>query len=67
MGLLAVLSGPFGMLAFAAFALTIGLLINLALLVATIVIIYFCVQPGTPGDNAYGAPPPVWTPGPAAA
>jgi uncharacterized membrane protein YhaH (DUF805 family) len=60
--LLIGLAGPFGALAFLAFFFTIGWLINLAMLVVTIAIIYFCAQPGTPGDNAYGPPPPVWTP-----
>src|SRR5690242_14536145 len=48
MGVLFGLTGPFGALAFLAFFLTIGWLINLALLVVTIVIIYFCAQPGQP-------------------
>jgi uncharacterized membrane protein YhaH (DUF805 family) len=60
--LLIGLAGPFGALAFLAFFFTIGWLINLAMLVITIAIIYFCAQPGTAGDNAYGPPPPVWTP-----
>jgi uncharacterized membrane protein YhaH (DUF805 family) len=60
--LLIGLAGPFGALAFLAFFFTIGWLINLAMLVVTIAIIYFCAQPGTPGDNAYGPPPPIWTP-----
>jgi uncharacterized membrane protein YhaH (DUF805 family) len=38
------------------------MLINLAFLVACIVLIYFWVQPGDPGDNAYGPPPPVFDP-----
>lgn len=25
-------------------------------------LIYFCAQPGDPGSNEYGAPPPAWTP-----
>jgi uncharacterized membrane protein YhaH (DUF805 family) len=37
-------------------------LINLALLVACVVLIYFWCQPGDPGDNAYGPPPPVFDP-----
>ena len=38
------------------------ILVNLALLVACIVLIYFCCQPGDAGDNAYGPPPPVFNP-----
>lgn len=38
------------------------ILVNLALLVACIVLIYFCCLPGDPGDNAYGPPPPVFDP-----
>jgi len=62
--LLIGLTGPFGALAFLAFFFTIGWLINLAMLVISIIIIYFCAQPGQAGDNLYGPPPPVWTPGP---
>jgi uncharacterized membrane protein YhaH (DUF805 family) len=39
-------------------------LLGLVLLVIVIALIYFCAQPGTAGDNAYGAVPPAWTPGP---
>ena len=60
--LLIGLTGPFGALAFLAFFFTIGWLINLAMLVISIVIIYFCAQPGQAEANAYGPPPPVWTP-----
>ena len=60
--LLIGLAGPFGAVAFLAFFFTIGWLINLAMLVITIAIIYFCAQPGTAGDNVYGPPPPAWTP-----
>jgi uncharacterized membrane protein YhaH (DUF805 family) len=38
------------------------ILINLALAIACIVLIYFWCQPGDPGDNAYGPPPPVFDP-----
>jgi uncharacterized membrane protein YhaH (DUF805 family) len=38
------------------------MLINLAFLVACIVLIYFWCQPGDPGPNAYGPPPPVFDP-----
>jgi len=62
MALLIALSGPLGAVAFLYFFLSIGWLISLASLVVTIAIIYFCAQPGTAGDNAYGPPPPAWTP-----
>jgi uncharacterized membrane protein YhaH (DUF805 family) len=64
-GVLIGLTGPFGALAFLAFFFTIGWLINLAMLIITIVIIYFCAQPGQPEANQYGPPPPVFNPGPA--
>ena len=67
LGVLIGLTGPFGALAFLAFFLTIGWLINLALLVVTIVIIYFCAQPGQPDTNQYGPPPPVFNPAAATA
>ena len=38
-------------------------LISLVALIAAIVLIYFCVQPGEAGTNAYGPPPAIWTPG----
>jgi len=62
MSLLIGLTGPLGALAFLAFFFTIGWLINLAMLVVSIIIIYFCAQPGQPEANAYGPPPPAWTP-----
>jgi len=37
-------------------------LIHLALVIACIVLIYFWCQPGSPGNNAYGPPPPVFDP-----
>ncbi len=62
LGLLIALSGPLGALYFVlAFGWLVGL-VGLALGVATIVIIYFCAQPGQTGDNQFGPPPPVWTP-----
>ncbi len=61
--LLSALSGPFGALGFIYFFLSIGWLISLVMLVVAVAIIYFCIQPGTAGDNAYGPPPPPWTPG----
>jgi uncharacterized membrane protein YhaH (DUF805 family) len=38
------------------------ILAYLALLVTSVVLIYFCCLPGDPGDNAYGPPPPVFDP-----
>jgi uncharacterized membrane protein YhaH (DUF805 family) len=38
------------------------MLINLAFFAASIVLIYFWVQPGDPGSNAYGPPPPQFDP-----
>jgi len=52
---------PFGFLSFFLFGPML-VLINLALLVACVVLIYFWCQPGDPGDNAYGPPPPVFDP-----
>jgi uncharacterized membrane protein YhaH (DUF805 family) len=37
-------------------------LINLVLLIAAVVLIYFWCQPGDPGPNAYGPVPPVFDP-----
>jgi len=37
-------------------------LIHLVFLAACIVLIYFWVQPGDPGNNAYGPPPPTFDP-----
>ena len=54
--------GPFGALGFMAFYLTIGWLLNLIALIAMIAAIYFWIQPGNPGDNAYGPPPPAFDP-----
>lgn len=62
MGLLIAISGPFGALAFLAFFFSVGWIITLVYVIAIIAIIYFCVQPGQPGDNAYGPPPPVFNP-----
>ncbi|MEY4966900.1 MAG: hypothetical protein RL274_2483 [Pseudomonadota bacterium] len=38
------------------------IVINLALLVACIVLIYYWCQPGGPGSNTYGPPPPAFDP-----
>lgn len=51
------MSGFLGML----FAPGLGLA-GVACLVMSLVLIYFWVQPGNPGDNAYGPPPPVFDP-----
>jgi len=58
-GLMALSFGIYGMFGmfFALFEL-----IRLASLVAAVVLIYFCVQPGDAGDNAYGPAPAPWTP-----
>jgi uncharacterized membrane protein YhaH (DUF805 family) len=67
LALLIALSGPLGALAFLYFFFTIGWLFTLAYVAITIAIIYFCAQPGQPGENAYGPPPPVFNPGAAPA
>ncbi len=54
---------PFGALGFLLFYGSIAALLGLVELVASVAIIYFCAQPGVAGDNAFGPPPPVWTPG----
>ena len=43
-------------------ALALSGLISLALLVVSIVLIYFWCQPGDAGPNAYGPPPPAFDP-----
>ena len=56
-GLLTVLSGPMGFLYFF-FALGwLITLIGLASLAASVALIYFCIQPGTAGENAFGPAP----------
>ena len=54
----------FGWLGFLVFGPSIALLglLNLVVLVAMVVLIYFWCQPGDPGSNAYGPPPPVFDP-----
>lgn len=37
-------------------------IIGLIWLGVACLLIYFCAQPGMPGPNEYGPPPPVWTP-----
>jgi len=53
-----------GFLGFLVFGPSLALLflINIAVLVAMVVLIYFWCQPGDPGANAYGPPPPVFDP-----
>jgi uncharacterized membrane protein YhaH (DUF805 family) len=41
----------------------IAWLVSLLALIAAIVIIYFCAQPGTPGPNQFGPVPPRWPAG----
>lgn len=53
--------GGMGFLFFGPSIALLGLL-NLAVLVAMVVLIYFWCQPGDPGSNAYGPPPPVFDP-----
>jgi uncharacterized membrane protein YhaH (DUF805 family) len=61
--LLLSLTGPFGAFAFLAFFFSIGWLISLVMIVVSLAILYFCVQPGTQGENQYGPPPAPWSPG----
>ena len=58
-GLIAIIGGALG---FLAFLLLFSSLIGLGSLAAIVVLVYFCAQPGEAAANAYGAPPPVWTP-----
>ena len=43
-------------------ALALSWLISLAMLVVSVVLIYFWCQPGDPLPNAYGPPPPMFDP-----
>jgi uncharacterized membrane protein YhaH (DUF805 family) len=52
-----VFAGMFGLL----FVPGLGI-VGLATLVVAVVLIYFWCQPGDPGSNAYGPPPPVFDP-----
>jgi uncharacterized membrane protein YhaH (DUF805 family) len=61
-GLLAAISGPFGALGFLYFFFTIGWLISLVALVASLALLYFCVQPGIVGTNEFGPDPKVAAP-----
>jgi len=64
---LSIVMGLLTFLSFATFGL-FGILfvfwpvIGLVSLGAIVLLIYFCVQPGTPGPNEYGPVPPEWTP-----
>jgi uncharacterized membrane protein YhaH (DUF805 family) len=49
--------GPFGIFGAVAYAFTIGPLLGLIGLVASLVLIYFWCQPGDAASNAYGTPP----------
>ena len=51
-----------GGLMFVGPAIALSGLISLALLVVSVVLIYFWCQPGDPLPNAYGPPPPVFDP-----
>jgi uncharacterized membrane protein YhaH (DUF805 family) len=55
--LLTAISGPFGALGFLYFFFSVGWLISLVALVASIALIYFCIQPGTAGTNEFGPDP----------
>jgi uncharacterized membrane protein YhaH (DUF805 family) len=55
LSILVLASGIIGFLGFVFFFAGILWLIDLIVLVAAIVLIYFWCQPGTPGANAYGA------------
>jgi uncharacterized membrane protein YhaH (DUF805 family) len=54
-------------LTFLLFFATVSGLIGLLTLAGAAVIVYFCVQPGQPGANEYGPPPPAWSPNKVAA
>jgi uncharacterized membrane protein YhaH (DUF805 family) len=56
-GLLVAISGPVGALGMLLFFASIAGLVALVVLVISIVLIYFWVQPGTVGANAYGPDP----------
>jgi uncharacterized membrane protein YhaH (DUF805 family) len=56
-GLLTVLSGPMGFLYFFFAVGWLITLIGLVSLVASIALIYFCIQPGTAGANQFGPDP----------
>lgn len=56
-GLLGAVTGPYGALGVLFLFLSIGWLISLAMLIVSVVLIYFWVQPGNSGPNQYGPDP----------
>jgi uncharacterized membrane protein YhaH (DUF805 family) len=60
--LVGVIGGAAGAMGFLLLFVTIGWVVGLVALVAGIAVIYFCIQPGQAEANAFGPPPPVWTP-----
>jgi len=52
-----IFTGPLGFL----FAPGLGVA-GVATMVVSLVLVWFWAQPGNPGDNAYGPPPPVFDP-----
>lgn len=57
--------GPFGIFGTVAYMLTVGPLLGLIGLIASVVLIYFWCQPGDAATNAYGPPPEQAMPVPA--
>jgi uncharacterized membrane protein YhaH (DUF805 family) len=47
---------------FLGFLIVFGSVFALLSAVAILLLLYFCVQPGTPGPNEYGAVPAAWSP-----
>jgi|HubBroStandDraft_2_1064218.scaffolds.fasta_scaffold24336_1 uncharacterized membrane protein YhaH (DUF805 family) len=60
--ILTMLGGIVGALGFIAFFFTIGWLLAVVALAVGVALIYFYIQPGNPGPNAYGPVPPVFDP-----
>jgi len=56
-GLLTAMTGPFGVAGFLFFFFSIGWLIALAALAISVLLIYYCIQPGNAGENQYGPEP----------
>lgn len=61
-GLIAVIGGVAGAVGFLIMFATIGWIVACVALIAGIALIYFCAQPGQTEANAYGPPPPDWSP-----
>ncbi len=61
--ILAIATFGLGFLSFLLFGPLLGL-IHLALLVASLAMLWFWCQPGDPAPTAYGPPPPVFDPAP---